>query len=256
MKRKYGSKRRIGTYKSNSKRVYKHRMARRVFTKRVKRVIMRTAERKQYEASQENIQLYHNVGPSVAYPSATNPYAIYMNPLGLQQGAVSGTRIGDKVQSTGLKLKLWISNKLDRPNVMYRILVLSHTDNAMSSGGAYANFIGVNQQIFTNATKANAMLGIVNTDNFTTILDRIVQPINQSGIPATQKEHSHMFQFWLPTKRTITYRDATDDTSVTRPKNARDNWAIYVIPYDAFGTLVTDNIATVAYAWRHYFRDV
>lgn len=253
-KRKAAPMRRRGTYRSNSKRVYKHRTAKRRFTKAVKRVIMKTAERKYYDAATENVQLYHNVGPSVAYPLAVYPYAFYVNPLGLQQGQTSGQRIGDKIQSTGLSVKLWLSTKSDRPNVMYRVLVLAHPD--LEIGGAN-KFTGVNQRIFYPLDAGNAMIENIQTDNFNVLYDKIIKPIPQSGYPnPTGKEHSTYHRFYIPTNRVISYRDDTLGGSTVIPKNQRDNWAMYVIPYDAYGTLVTDNIASMAYVFRHYYRDV
>jgi len=254
-KRKYGAKRRrIGTYKSNSKRVYRKRVAKRRFTKAVKRVIMKTAEKKYYDAAEENVQLYHNVGKSVAYSGAVYPYAFYMNPLGLQQGTSSGQRIGDKIQSTGLSVKMWLSQKSDRPNVMYRILVLAYPD--LDIGGLSA-YIGVNQRIFYPLDAGNAMIENVQTDNFNVVYDRVIRPIAQSGYPnPTGKEHSTYHRFYIPTNRVISYRDDTAGGSTVIPKNQRDRLAMFVIPYDAWGTLVTDNIASMAYVFRHYYRDV
>ena len=33
-------------------------------------------------------------------------------------------------------------------------------------------------------------------------------------------------------------------------------FALYVVPYDSFGSLTTDNVASMSYFYRMYFKDV
>ncbi len=62
----------------------------------------------------ENMQVYHNIGNSGGFLSATNPYAIILNPqVNISQGTSSEQVIENKIMPSGMRLKLWVSNKLD-----------------------------------------------------------------------------------------------------------------------------------------------
>ena len=66
---------------------------------------------------------------------------------------------------------------------------------------------------------------------------------------ATQKEFSNFRQYWIKRKksRPIKYDYLG---------NILNNYvAVYVIPYDAYGSLTTDNIASCACLTRMYWKD-
>jgi len=216
----------------------------------LRKATLKMQETKFFDNGAENVNLYHNVGHSSAYAGATNPYVTYVNLLGLEQGSTATRRIGDKVWSVGLSISLWLSQKADRPNVSYRVLVLQYPD--MVYGATYT---GINQKVFYPAAMTNYMLEKVDTDMYNVVYDKIIQPINQSGKSAEDFEHSHIHKFYLRTGREITYRSNTNDVATTIPKDMRNRYCMYVLPYDHYGTLVSDNIASVSYTFRHYFKD-
>lgn len=216
----------------------------------LRKVQLKMCETKFFDSGAENVNLYHNVGYSAAYAGASNPYATYVNLLGLEQGSTATRRIGDSAWSVGLSINLWLSQKGDRPNVGYRILVLQYPDTAY--GAAYS---GINQKIFYPSAQGNSLLERVDTDMYNVVYDKVIQPINQSGKNNTDFEHSHVHKFYIRTGRSVVYRSNSVDGATTIPKDMRNRLVLYVVPYDHYGTLVTDNIASVAYTFRHYFKD-
>lgn len=212
---------------------------------------MRKAETKHYQVYQENVQLYHNVGKSAAFTGASEPYAVYLNMLGVPVGATEQSRVGAKVQSRGVRVQLWLSNKLDRPNVMYRIMVLTYPTLDPNTNLIWT---GLNQLVTDNiGGNPNNMLGPVDTKIYGVKYDKRIQPFAGEYL---DKEHSRYHSFFLKTNRTITYQDLADGSSNNIPKSQNNRYALFVIPYDAYGSVVTDNIATVAFQIRHFFKDV
>ena len=95
-------------------------MNRKRFQNKVKKVLMRVAETKNYNIANENQQLYHNTGTSgfsFVGPILFNPWR------GIPLGTNNHQRIGDEVYPRGMKMRLWMANKLDRPNIYYRVIV-------------------------------------------------------------------------------------------------------------------------------------
>jgi len=216
----------------------------------LRKMQLKVSETKFYDSGSENVNLYHNVGHSAAYAGAANPYSLVVNMLGLQQGVQATRRIGDKAWSVGVSINLWLSQKQDRPNVGYRILVLQYPDTVYG-----AQFSGINQKVFYPTGMGNNLIEKVDTDMYNVIYDKVIQPIDQSGYPTVPFEHSKVHKFYIKTGREVHYRAGLDDITTTVPKDMRNRLVLYVIPYDHYGTLVTDNIASVAYTYRHYFKD-
>jgi hypothetical protein len=116
----------------------------------------------------------------------------------------------------------------------------------------------VNQKVFYPTAMGNNMLEKVDTDMYNVVYDKVIQPIKQSGHPAgagEPHECSWIHKFYLKTGREVHYRAGVDDVTTIVPKDMRNRLVMYVIPYDHYGTLITDNIASVAYTYRHYFKD-
>lgn len=200
--------------------------------------VLKTCETKYYTSSSENQQLYHNGGAANAYNWAGNM-------LGTVVSNNQGGRIGDEVWPVGLSLKLWLSNKADRPNVMYRILIVASPPDTYSMASPTGLFKG---------SIGNKMLDYVDTDRYTIKYSKLVQPFAgdyslESG--ATNKEHSRMLNIWIPIKGKIQYAQDTG----TLPKYQKHIWSLIVIAYDAFGSLTTDNIASFSLMYRFYFKD-
>lgn len=235
------------------KPVYKKRRAtkrvKRTPTKRiarvVRRVIARTAETKYKEFALENQQLFHNGGTIIP---AQYTYQQASNMLTLAQGQDVNGRIGDEVYAIGLSIRLWLSQKLDRPNVAWRIVVYSYPYDVGDATGAIDLFDS------TVGFGFNRLLNAINKERYRVLYDKTLSPLSGDyslEVSSTQRERSRMHNIWIPLKRKIQYRPNS-----VNPKNDRDRLGLALIPYDAFGTLTTDNIASFAIYNRYFYKDM
>lgn len=237
-------RKRIGTYKSNSKRVYrKRRYVRKPMQKAMvriaKRVMLKKCETKYTTQPGVNAQLYHNGGSPAVY--------IYSgNLLNTTQGITQNNRIGDSILPVGCTIKLWLSNKLDRPNVMYRVMVLAVPPDKLGLTAPSDLFQGV---------LVNKMMDYVNTDMYNIVYHRIINPKAgdyslESG--ATNKERSTYVTFKVPMPKGV-LQFQTNNSVI--PKYQKHCLVLSVIAYDAEGTLTSDNIASFTHCTRFYFKD-
>lgn len=234
--KKYTRKAPVRKYKKYSKKsTYKKGS----LIKLIKRITLKTNETKYGSINAENQQLYHNGGTAGTYNQLQNL-------LATAQNTNQGSRIGDKINAKGLSIHLWISNKLDRPNVMYRILVYTCPFDQYNVASPSGFFQGLH---------ANKMIDYVNTDKYKLIFTKTLQPLSgdyslESG--ATNKEHSRQLKIYIPLRnKLITY--GTDGGTV--PNNQSNILCMGIIAYDAYGSLTSDNIASFSYVTKFYFKD-
>jgi hypothetical protein len=187
-------------------------------------------ELKNYVQTSGNFQLYHNV-PAVFYNNSNLLNLIVPGPAYYE-------RIGQKIHVKSFVANLVLNNKTDRPNVSYRIMFFAapatvSTDTAaeLLSGGGFT--------------------GIPHYQNAECLYDTCF-PMNQGSsmennmTPNKERSFNHRVSF--PLNHSVVYN--TDGNCSTRLVG-------FVTSYDAFGTLTTDNIASVAQlSWRIAFTDV
>jgi len=184
---------------------------------------------KSWYAQSGNFQLYHNVTSN------------YYNLSNLLDSIVNGTdyraRIGNRIHVKNIEILMVLNNKTDRPNVSYRFaLCAAPTSTSTDTAGelfAFAGFTGLH--IPTNSV----------------LLHDQVFPQNQgSGMDnniTPNKERSFTHRVVVPINKPVVYN--TDQTCTTRLIG-------FVTAYDAYGTLTTDNIASIAQtSWRINFTD-
>lgn len=190
-----------------------------------KSVAMSLPERKVFGFRSENQQLFHNK-------------TFYLDKwLECKQGTADDNdgaqdrlvRIGDEFYLRNINIRLWLSNKLDRPNVMYKCYLFWYTAGA-SLSDAVVYF-----------TQTNKMLDRINTEQIS-LIDQQTIFSGASYENGTEKhEHSKLCTLkgnWKGKK--IIY-----DEGGSTPK--KRNIGLAVVCYDAYGTLQTDNIASFAY---------
>ncbi len=197
-----------------------------------KNTLRNMSEKKVFGQQEENVQLYHNK-------------ALYLsNMLSNKQGVKDDNgltardcRIGDEILIRNVNLRLWLSNKLDRPNVMYKAYLFWY-DSGVTLSDAVCYF-----------TQTNKMLDRINDEQIS-VIDKKTIFSGAMYLNGTEKfEHSYLCTLNANWKgRKVTYDDAG-----TVPKK-RDIGAI-VVCYDAYGTAQTDNIASVAYNYNVKFID-
>ena len=197
-----------------------------------KRTLLSMSEKKVFGVQAENQQLYHN-----------KPYYVG-NILSCKQGVKDDNglterdaRVGDEILIRNVNVRLWLSNKLDRPNVMYKCYLFWY-DSDTTLADSIVFF-----------TQTNKMLDRINNEQVSIIDQQTIfsGPSYENG---TEKhEHSYLATLngnWKARK--ITYDDAG-----TVPK--KRDIGMVVVCYDAFGTLQTDNIASFAYNQNVKFVD-
>jgi len=222
-------------------------------------VILKTAETKYITIGTENTQLYHDIGNFIG-PS-TNQGATLFDPWSfVSQGTGYKNRVGDSLIPRGLSIKFWMANKLDRPNVIYRIMVVVLS---RSIGGIIPAYNNVDLFKATDVgTNNTTIIAECDPDKVKKVLyDKLVR--NEAGVSAASvgteitpsanfkgKEKHAVKKLWIKAKnqRKIVYNAGS---------NAHQNnyMAVYVIPYDSYGTLQTDNIASLAYFAKLYWKD-
>jgi len=217
--------------------------------KLIKSVSLRNTETKENVVHAfENTNLGHNGGAIVNYNQMSNL-------LSTSQGTAQNNRVGDEIFAKGIKIKLWLSNKKDRPNVIYRIFVCSapkDTYNQAAPTGLFKGDIG------------NKLLDMFDTDRYKVVYHKIIKVgSDQTAVTAdgtvgggtssiAGKECSRLHSFYIPLRnRRIKYE--SDGGSV--PMGSNNLLFCGVIAYDAFGTLTTDNIASFAGYATLYFKD-
>lgn len=210
-------------------------------TKLLKNISLKNAETKYKIQTVENAQLYHNAGTT-----STGNYVLLSNLLQTNQGQTQNTRLGDEVVGRGLSIKLWLSAKNDRPNVLFRVILFTTPPDQASSAAPTSLFMGEN---------GNKIIDNITTDRYNVIFNKVIKIKTgdfslETG--ATLRESSMFFKKYINLKnRKIVYQ--VDNGAV--PKYSNNCMSIAVIPYDAFGTLTTDNIASCACITKFYFKD-
>lgn len=160
-------------------------------------------------------------------------------------------RIGDSIIPSGCKINLWLSNKADRTNVLYRIVacVLPRSYNGVQASAGSIDPAPVLQA----GSVGNYLILPWDKDKGIKVLYDRVHAISgkvQTNSASAGKECSKVVRLYIKRKRSRPIR-YTPGTTV--PLN--NVFAVYCIPYDAYGTLTTDNIASMAYYVRMYYKD-
>ena len=140
-----------------------------------KRTVMGSAETKTVGKQTENEQLFHNKSLYISNLLATTQGD--EDPNGLTSNAA---RIGDSIRLTNANIKFWLSNKDDRPNVMYR-LILFWYDTPLTLSDAVCFF-----------TQTNKMLDRPNIENISIVDQKYIFSQNNYAVDANNHERSQL----------------------------------------------------------------
>jgi len=186
----------------------------------------------------ENQQLYHN---KTSYFGKILGSSIEQGVEdGDQSSGAAGSskiRIGDVIRLKNVNIRFWLSNKSDRPNVMYKGVLYWYPTNQVPG----------DPEVYK--TQTNKILDRYNNKNIKVVDTFLVKSTNNYAVDANNHEHSYL---------------ATLNKSYKNKKIVFDNngpitkgWELgfALVTYDAFGTLQTDNIASFAYAIQLTFQD-
>ncbi len=199
---------------------------------------MSLPEKKVFGFIDENRQLYHNKTDYLASFLSCKQGTADDNDLA-QSRLV---RVGDELLLNNVNIRLWLSNKNDRPNVMYKCFLFWYTAG-VTLGDTVCFF-----------TQQNKMLDRVNNERISIIDSQTIfsGPSYATGVasdPGSAKEHSYLCTLngnWKGKK--ITY----DEGGATPKKR---DIGMMVVCYDSYGSLQTDNIASYAYNAKISFID-
>ncbi len=197
-----------------------------------KKVLRSTLETKTVGKTDENVQLFHN---KALYQGALLATSQGVSDPDNQSG--NAARVGDEVLLRNVNVRFWLSNKLDRPNVMYKLFLFWYTEGQTLS------------DTLCFFTQTNKMLDRINNENISIIDQKTVFSKNMYLNGTEKFEHSQLCTLngnWKGKK--IIY-----DQGGSTPK--KRNIGFCVVCYDAYGTLQTDNIASIAYNYATRFQD-
>lgn len=181
-------------------------------------------ERKTFGFLDENRQLLHNKGDYVDKFLKCKQGIEDPNDLSTQL-----VRIGDEFLLREINIRLWLSNKKDRPNVMYKCFLF------------WYDVLTPLNDITMFFTQQNKMLDRLNTEYVSIIDQKTIFSGTDYTSGASPREHSYLCTLKGKWKN----RKVIYDEGGTDPRT-RDI-GLAVVAYDAFGTLQTDNIASYAY---------
>jgi len=224
----------------------------------VTQVQMKKAETKMYHFAEETIQLNHNIGRNAGtllLPAMGSFNIIFNIWADIPKGTGSYNRIGDRITPLGMMLKLYLANKIDRPNTMIRVIIarVPKAINATATLVANVNPFETTIQLGNNGNKmimnADSDRGIKFLyDKVITMGDSIAGP----GDGNQRKERTKLVKIWIKSKksRDIIYDSAGASQIVNNPI------LMWAIPYEQYGTPETDTVASIAYEGKLYYKDV
>jgi hypothetical protein len=209
----------------------------RAVRKIAEKVVDSEVEDKKFVMVAENNQLYHNK------PSYVSKILKIIEP-GYNSGAqstgalgVKTVRVGDEISLKNINIRFWLSNKDDRPNVMYKgVLFWLPADMAPSDAIVYA-------------TQTNKMLDRYNTNQIQIVDKFLVKSTNNYAVDANNHEKSYLATLNKSYKsKKIKYDELSNITKGM-------DLCFALVCYDAYGTLQTDNIASFAWNLQITFQD-
>lgn len=209
--------------------------------KLINKVSLKKAETKETHRIEENINVNHNA------QSIRTSLLYTQQGIGDQDAGITSydCRVGNEIVARGMSIKMWFANKLDRPNVMYKVIVFRYRADTVPT------------TIFKPQGTTNIMLRDIDTDRYTVLAVKQFN-LNQGSadriITATDVfagVEGHVYRkFWINLKnKKIQYIDNNNGS----PKYY--DMGICVCAYDSYGTLPTDTICSYAFNAKLYFKD-
>jgi len=213
-----------------------------------------------YQIANEDKQLYHNIGfnAGTALAPIVGSSPDFFNVWSdIQKGTGRMNRIGDKITPRGMSLKIWLANKRDRPNLYYRVMLLRLPKSITSQLGITSVTDSSTNAIFDQldfgANGNRLMQKLDNDKGVKALYDKCILVQNNVAFSdATHARETHkLLKLWIrPRRAKAIVFDSSNQTITNNPI------ALFIIPYDSYGTLQTDNIASVAWEACLYFKDV
>lgn len=202
----------------------------------MKKVALSTTETKFKNISIPKWELYHNKNKqgSVNLSSAL-----------VAQGDDDDDRIGSEIYLTGIKFRLLLGQKADRPNVTFKIYIVEYDS---TQAGTLEN----SSHFYHNVT-GNTMLDAIQNHRFKILYQKTFKGSTGSlEVGETSKEKTYPISFWVPMKRKLSFQT---DSGTMVSMGMKDNLRIMIAAYDAYGTVESDNIAYAQCCASCYYKD-
>lgn len=202
------------------------------FAARVKKVIMKTAESKHLNYSFGKVEVFHN---------SFMPFHITNSAIMPIMGIGPDQRIGDQISVGGFMLRMMLGQKSDRPNVNWKWYIMR-----VNKGVVYAY-----NTWFENVIN-NCLLDPPNKDYVTVLKSgNFKHTVTSLEVGESAKEQTYSKKIWIPYKKT--YRFGPGNGA-----QAHNDHELYFIvaPFDAYGTLLSDNIGYVQCMRTMYYKDI
>ena len=202
-----------------------------------RQVVLRAAESKSKIESWGKFELMHNTLTA----TLTHGCVIQLNDANRMpsQGGDDHQRNGDTIIGRGWKVRMTLANKADRPNCTYRIMVVARQ---MAGQPGYSHIL--------QNVSGNVLLDSIDPDTNTILYHKIYKP-NRAFVDTSEsgaREYVVPFKFFIPRKKIIKF----DNNGYVG--NDKFIWLI-VCAYDAYGTLLTDNIAYTQIWTQFMYKD-
>lgn len=202
--------------------------------KLIRKIVLKTSETKYKTLSCPKQELYHNL----LHNFGTNLVSVF--PV---QGDSDSDRNGDEIYATGIMIRMMFGQKLDRPNVTFKVWVVAYNDNSLDPT-TYGNFLH-------NIT-GNVLLDAVQSKRYKVLKSMTLKSRGlTTEVGEASKEFVRTAKFWIPIKKKIKF---IKDDSISS-SNYYPHMNIIVSPYDSYGTLLTDNIGFAQASATLYYKD-
>lgn len=240
MRRNYRKK----TYKKKIRRSRRTKYGRKTNLKKViRRTINQMSETKTWLQQYENIQLFHNMDNYFI----SDPWSFIV------KGTDGKTRIGDRIRNRGIAIKLWMSNKADRPNLTYRVMLFT---SPQAINANLINVVNVSSYLWRQgdggACGNGLILKVQKEYGFRVLYDRLFPVKNPSGgtSSGSDKECHIVKKLFIRPKRSgiIQYSDVGG--------GSKGRWLFgFICAYDSKGTLTSDNVGSYAASIEMFYKD-
>ena len=114
------------------------------------------------------------------------------------QGNTDASREGDEILTTGVKFRLLLGQKADRPNVTWKIYLLKYNNAVSGDPAVYNNFY--------HNVSGNGLLDPVQSKKYKVVKSFTINSKGRSmEVGETAKEFTRTMSFWYPMKRKIQF---------------------------------------------------
>lgn len=210
---------------------------------------MKKAETKYYIAGGDDTALYHDRGTTSAAAVGNTQGALIFDPWqNIGQGTGVRQRVGDEIIPRGMNLRLTMYNAVDRQCLFYRVIIVKFNRTINGTIVTAGNF-----DMFDTSGSNDCIASIVKNDQGVKVYyDKIFRVQgNCLGASGTTNRKNRIFKkIFINPKGTKKIIYSAANTIVNNPL------AVFVLPYDEYATLRTDNVANCQWSYKLYFKDV